>query len=77
MNKFDNLETCTSHMHVKCSFILDSMYIYSKFGNFRENFVFANSVKILFATLKIHDLGMIYKCTYISKRQYDCEVSRK
>ena len=30
-------------------------HIYCKMGNFRENFIFANSVKNIFAMLKIHD----------------------
>ena len=34
--------------------------IYCKFGNFRENIIFANSVKEIFATLKIRHEGMIY-----------------
>ena len=39
-------------------------HIYCKFGNFSENFIFANSFKrhghIVFATLEIRDLGIIY-----------------
>ena len=34
--------------------------MYCKFGNFRKNFIFANSVKDVFATLKIRDKGMIH-----------------
>ena len=33
---------------------------YCKFGNFRENFIFANTLKDIFAKLKIRDQVMIY-----------------
>ena len=39
---------------------------YCKFANFSENFIFANNVKGILATLKICDYGMIHM---ISKRQ--------
>ena len=51
--------------------------IYCKFGYFRDNSIFANSVRNIFATFKIHDLDMIYlnqKTTelfrYFTKRKY-------
>ena len=33
---------------------------YCKVGNFDENFIFENSVKDIFVTLKVRDKGMIY-----------------
>ena len=35
-------------------------FSYCKYGNFRENFIFANSVKRNICHVKIRDFGMIY-----------------
>ena len=37
------------------SVLSDNRKKYCKFGNFRENFIFTNSIKDIFATLKIRD----------------------
>ena len=38
----------------------DYHFIYCKFGNFRENLIFVNSVKKHFCDIKIRDKGVIY-----------------
>ena len=45
---------------------------YCKFVNFRENIIFANSVKNIFESLKIHKYDMIY----ISEGHSDLAISR-
>ena len=50
-----------------------SDFLFLKFRNFRENFIFANSVKNLFVTLK---LATSARFTYISKRQSDFAISQ-
>ena len=34
--------------------------VYCKFGNFRENFIFADSVKTHICKVEFHDKGVIY-----------------
>ena len=36
------------------------MFLFCKFGNFRENFIFANSVKRNISDVKNREQGMIY-----------------
>ena len=69
MDSFENacikISTCSS-LHVCLSH-------YSKFRNLRENFIFANSVKIHTWDIKNWEWGII---TNISKRQSDLAISR-
>ena len=51
---FSNRTVIPKNNEYECHFFYYT--VYGKFGNFREDFIFANIVKNIFATLKIHDL---------------------
>ena len=59
-----NLESCDVIKMSPDKLTWDQFFMdhvtYCKFGNFRKGFIFANSVKRIFAMLKIHNQGMIY-----------------